>query len=75
MVTKKEVNCDCVSAQSISKTQLKENSTKEAVCEPVISDVKSGHRKPDTGNKEIRIGPMDRRVLHFWKPLLPIAIC
>ena len=64
--SKKEVNCEFILVQSISKTQLKENSTKKAVCEPVISDVKTGHRKPDTGHKEIKIGPEENRTPNLY---------
>ena len=64
--SKKEVNCEFIRAQSISKTQLNENSTKKEVCKPVISDVKTGHCTPDTGNKEIRIGPKENRTPNLY---------
>ena len=73
--SKKEVNCDFVPAQSISKTQLKENSAEKTVCEQIITDVKTGHWKPDTGNKEKRIGPKENRTPnHYHSKHLPICL-
>jgi len=75
--SKKEVNCEFIRAQSISKTQLKENGRKMDAAEASFSDVKTEHRKPDTGNKEIRIGPKENRtpnLYHFESGLAQMSI-
>jgi len=74
--SKKEVNCDFVSAQPISKTQLKESDEKIDGCESVLtpSKLETGHPKPDT---KIRIGPKENRtpnLYHFESGLAQMSI-
>ena len=57
-MVKKSKN-DFVSAHQLSKTQIQKNAKNKHVSEPTFSDVKTGHRTPETGHLKIENGPVE----------------
>jgi len=56
-------------AHTLSKTHFGKNSGKRPVSEHTFSEVISGHRKPETGNQNKKMGP---RRFEFWDKLIPL---
>ena len=57
-MVKKSKN-DFVSAHPLSKTQMKKNDENQSVSKPSSTDVKTGHRTPDTEHLKKENGPVE----------------